>query len=159
MGRSGLKVSRACLGTMNFGTASGLAACDEIEARTIIDAFLAEGGNFVDTADLYSGGEAEQIVGRALGGRRDEVVVATKAFMPQGPGPNHRGLSRLHLTRALDASLRTARPRDRRVQPARRGRPVGPLPARRGSRAGHQDGQAHGDAAARRAPVGRPSPQ
>jgi aryl-alcohol dehydrogenase-like predicted oxidoreductase len=106
MGRSGLKVSRACLGTMNFGTASGLAACDESEARTIIDVFLAAGGNFIDTADVYSGGEAEQIAGRALRRRRDEVVIATKAFMPRGPGPNDRGLSRLHLSRALDASLR-----------------------------------------------------
>jgi aryl-alcohol dehydrogenase-like predicted oxidoreductase len=55
---------------------------------------------------VYCGGEAEQIVGRALRGRRDEVVLATKGFMPQGPGPNDRGLSRLHLTRALEASLR-----------------------------------------------------
>jgi aryl-alcohol dehydrogenase-like predicted oxidoreductase len=106
MGRSGLKVSRACLGTMNFGTSSGLAACDETEAGKIIGAFLADGGNFIDTADVYCGGEAEQIVGRALSGRRAEVVVATKGFMPQGPGPNDRGLSRLHLTRALEASLR-----------------------------------------------------
>jgi aryl-alcohol dehydrogenase-like predicted oxidoreductase len=106
MGRSGLKVSRACLGTMNFGTGSGLAACDETEARRIIDEFRAAGGNFIDTADVYSGGEAEQIVGRALRGRRDEIVLATKGFMPQGPGPNDRGLSRVHLTRALEASLR-----------------------------------------------------
>jgi aryl-alcohol dehydrogenase-like predicted oxidoreductase len=106
MGNSGLKVSRACLGTMNFGTSTGLAATDEAEARTIIDGFLGAGGNFIDTADVYNGGQAEEITGRALRGRRDEVVLATKGFMPQGPGPNDRGLSRLHLTRALDASLR-----------------------------------------------------
>jgi aryl-alcohol dehydrogenase-like predicted oxidoreductase len=106
MGRSGLKVSRACLGTMNFGTGTGLAASDEAEAGKIIDAFLAAGHNFIDTANVYNGGESEQIVGRALRGRRDEVVLATKGFMPQGPGPNDRGLSRVHLTRALDASLR-----------------------------------------------------
>jgi len=106
MGNSGLKVSRACLGTMNFGTSTGLAATDEPEARKIVDAFLAAGGNFVDTADVYNGGEAEEIVGRALRGRRDEVILATKGFMPQGSGPNDRGLSRVHLTRALEASLR-----------------------------------------------------
>ena len=106
MGNSGLKVSRACLGTMNFGASTGLAATGEPEAKKIIGAFLDAGGNFIDTADVYSGGEAEQITGRALGGRRDEVVLATKGFMPQGAGPNHRGLSRVHLTRALEASLR-----------------------------------------------------
>jgi aryl-alcohol dehydrogenase-like predicted oxidoreductase len=106
MGNSGLKVSRACLGTMNFGTHTGLAATGEPEAEKIIGAFLGAGGNFIDTADVYNGGDAEQITGRALRGRRDEVVLATKGFMPQGPGPNDRGLSRLHLTRALEASLR-----------------------------------------------------
>jgi aryl-alcohol dehydrogenase-like predicted oxidoreductase len=106
MGNSGLKVSRACLGTMNFGTSTGLAAAGEPEARKIIDAFLGAGGNFIDTADAYNGGEAEEITCRALRGRRDEVVLATKGFMPQGPGPNDRGLSRVHLTRALEASLR-----------------------------------------------------
>lgn len=106
MGRSGLKVSRACLGTMNFGTAGGLAASEEPEARRVIDAFLDGGGNFVDTADGYAGGQSEEIVGRAVRGKRESVVVATKGFLPQGPGPNDRGLSRVHLTRALEASLR-----------------------------------------------------
>lgn len=106
MGNSGLQVSRACLGTMNFGTTAGLGATDEPEAVKIIDAFLGAGGNFIDTADVYNGGEAEKIVGRALQGRRDEVVLATKGYMPQGSGPNDRGLSRVHLTRALEASLR-----------------------------------------------------
>ncbi|GAA4583327.1 aldo/keto reductase [Planotetraspora phitsanulokensis] len=91
---------------MNFGTSGGVAACDETEAARIVDAFLDAGGNIVDTADAYTGGESEQIVGRAVKGRRDQVVLATKAFLPQGPGPNDRGLSRVHLTRALEASLR-----------------------------------------------------
>ncbi|GAA2095881.1 aldo/keto reductase [Actinomadura alba] len=106
MGRSGLKVSRACLGTMNFGTSGGVGSCDEAEAGRIVDAFLDTGHNFVDTADMYTGGESEQIVGRAISGKRSSVVLATKAFLPHGPGPNDRGLSRAHLTRALEASLR-----------------------------------------------------
>jgi aryl-alcohol dehydrogenase-like predicted oxidoreductase len=105
MGRSGLKVSRACLGTVNFGTAWGLGV-EESEARPIIDAFLDSGHNFIDTAANYADGQSEEIVGRAVRGRRDSVVIATKGFMPQGPGPNDRGLSRVHLTRALEASLR-----------------------------------------------------
>ena len=105
MGRSGLKVSRNCLGAMNFGTAQD-APCGEDEARRIIDTFLDQGNNFIDTANVYTGGQSEEIVGRAVRSRRDEVVVATKARGPQGSGPNDVGLSRLHLTRALEASLR-----------------------------------------------------
>jgi aryl-alcohol dehydrogenase-like predicted oxidoreductase len=105
LGRSGLKVSRVCLGTANFGTAWGIGA-DEVDARKIIDAFLDAGHNFIDTADNYNDGQSEEIVGRAVRGRRDELVIATKVYQPQGPGPNARGLSRAHLTRALDASLR-----------------------------------------------------
>jgi aryl-alcohol dehydrogenase-like predicted oxidoreductase len=106
LGNSGLKVSRAALGTMNFGTGAGVGSCTEEEAREIIDAFLDAGHNLIDTADAYTGGQSEEIVGRAVKGRRDQVVVATKAYLPQGPGANDRGLSRQHLTRALDASLR-----------------------------------------------------
>jgi aryl-alcohol dehydrogenase-like predicted oxidoreductase len=101
LGQSGLKVSRAALGTMNFG-----GSCDESEARLIVDAYLDAGGNVVDTADVYTGGRSEQIVGRAIAAKRDSVVLATKGSGPQGPGPNERGLSRVHLTRALEASLR-----------------------------------------------------
>jgi aryl-alcohol dehydrogenase-like predicted oxidoreductase len=90
---------------MNFGTSGGVASCDEPEATQIVDAFLDAGGSLVDTADGYTGGQSEQIVGRAIKNKRDSVVLATKAFLPQGPGPNDRGLSRLHLTRALEASL------------------------------------------------------
>ncbi len=106
LGRSGLKVSRVCLGAMNFGVAHTAPWCDEPAARRIIDAFLAAGGNFIDTADNYTAGQSEEVIGRAVTGRRDAVVIATKARMPQGPGPNDRGLSRAHLVRALDASLR-----------------------------------------------------
>jgi aryl-alcohol dehydrogenase-like predicted oxidoreductase len=105
LGRSGLKVSRVCLGTMNFAVAEPPPWCDEAEARRIIDAFLDAGGNFIDTANNYALGQTEEVVGRAVKGRRDAVVIATKARSVQGPGPNDSGLSRLHLTRALDASL------------------------------------------------------
>ncbi|ONH52508.1 aldo/keto reductase [Frankia sp. CcI49] len=105
LGRSGLKVSRLALGTMNFGAGPG-APCDEPEARRIIDAFLDRGGNVIDTADIYTGGRSEEVVGRAIAARRDSVVLATKGAGPLGPGPNDRGLSRRHLSRALDASLR-----------------------------------------------------
>jgi aryl-alcohol dehydrogenase-like predicted oxidoreductase len=106
LGRSGLKISPVGLGAMNFGAPAGTAGCDEAEAGRIIGAFLDAGGTVIDTADGYSGGQSEEIVGRAVKGRRDAVVLATKAFLPQGPGPNDRGLSRVHLARALEASLR-----------------------------------------------------
>lgn len=106
LGRSGLKISPVCLGAMNFGAPAGTPGCDEAEAGRIIAAYLDAGGNIIDTADGYSGGQSEEITGRAVKGRRDSVVLATKAFLPQGPGPNDRGLSRVHLTRALEASLR-----------------------------------------------------
>ena len=104
LGNSGLKVSRACLGAMNFGTAG--APCEEDEARRTIDAFLDAGNNFIDTANVYTGGQSEEVVGRAVKDKRDDVVIATKARGPQGRGPNDMGTSRLHLTRALEASLR-----------------------------------------------------
>jgi aryl-alcohol dehydrogenase-like predicted oxidoreductase len=90
---------------MNFGTGDD-APCDEAEARRIIDAFLDAGHNFIDTANVYTGGQSEEVVGRAVASRRDSVVIATKGRGPQGPGPNDVGLSRVYLTRALDASLR-----------------------------------------------------
>jgi aryl-alcohol dehydrogenase-like predicted oxidoreductase len=106
LGRSGLSVSRAALGTMNFGTTKGVASVDEIEAERIVNEFLDSGHNLVDTADGYAGGQSEEIVGKTLAGKRDRVVLATKAFLPQGSGPNERGLSRIHLTKALEHSLR-----------------------------------------------------
>jgi len=105
LGKSGLKVSRACLGAMNFGLSNG-APCDEKEAQAIIDTFLDAGNNFIDTANVYTGGDSERIVGRAIKQKRHSVVLATKARGPQGRGPNDMGTSRVHLTRALEASLR-----------------------------------------------------
>lgn len=105
LGRSGLKVSRLCLGTMNFGNETW--GCDEPTSAKIIDRFLEAGGNFVDTANVYAGGRSEEIVGRAIAARRDEVVLATKGFNPsEGTGPNDRGNSRVNLTRSLEGSLR-----------------------------------------------------
>jgi aryl-alcohol dehydrogenase-like predicted oxidoreductase len=105
LGHSGLHVSRACLGAMMFGH-SDTAPCNEEEARRIIDAFLDGGGNFIDTANRYTAGESEEVVGRAIKARRDDVVLATKGFGPIGDGPNDMGLGRKYLTRALDGSLR-----------------------------------------------------
>jgi aryl-alcohol dehydrogenase-like predicted oxidoreductase len=105
LGHSGLKVSRPCLGAMMFGTGPD-APCDEADARRIIDAFLDAGHNFVDTANVYTGGQSEEVVGRAIRSRRDSVVLATKGRGPIGKGPNDQGLSRGYLVRALDASLR-----------------------------------------------------
>lgn len=105
LGKSGLKVSRACLGAMNFGTSEN-APCGEKEARRIIDAFLDAGNNFIDTANVYTGGQSEQVVGRSIKEKRHSVVLATKARGAQGTGPNDMGTSRVHLQRALDASLK-----------------------------------------------------
>jgi aryl-alcohol dehydrogenase-like predicted oxidoreductase len=105
LGRSGLHVSRACLGAMMFGHGDA-APTSEADSRRIIDAFLDTGANFIDTANLYTGGESEEVVGRAIKARRDDVVLATKGFMPIGQGPNDSGLGRKYLTRALEASLR-----------------------------------------------------
>ena len=105
LGNSGLQVSRACLGAMMFGHTNN-APTDETESRRIIDAFVDAGGNFVDTANVYVGGESEEVVGRAVKAKRDDVVIATKGFGPIGSGPNTMGLGRKYLTRALDESLR-----------------------------------------------------
>jgi len=98
-------VSELALGTMLFGEASdrGVAA-DGAEA--IVTRFLDIGGSHIDLADVYAGGQAEEIVGRVIRGRRGEVVLTTKARFPTGPGPNDQGLSRYHLVQGLEASLR-----------------------------------------------------
>ena len=109
LGRTGLRVSRLCLGTMTFGsTAWRPWILPEDAGRPFIRRALYAGINFFDTADMYSRGVSEQIVGRALNDftTRDQVVIATKAFFPMGDGPNDRGLSRKHLFDAIDASLR-----------------------------------------------------
>ena len=105
LGASGLQVSRPCLGAMMFGHGPD-APTSEPDSRRIIDAYLETGGNFIDTANIYTGGESEEVVGRAIKARRDDVVLATKGYGPIGTGPNTTGLSRKYLTRALEASLR-----------------------------------------------------
>ncbi len=103
LGRTGVQVSPLCLGAMNFGSPT-----PEDESLRIIDAALDGGINFIDTADVYNTGESERIVGKALkqNGRRDEVVLATKVNGEMGPGPNDRGISRYHIMKACDDSLR-----------------------------------------------------
>lgn len=102
LGRTGVKVSSLCLGTMMFGRSA-----DEGESVAIVHTALEQGINFVDTADAYSAGASERFVGKALsGGKRASVVLATKGFFPQdAKDPNARGLSRRHLIAACDASL------------------------------------------------------
>jgi aryl-alcohol dehydrogenase-like predicted oxidoreductase len=102
LGGTGLRVSTHCLGTMMFGAWGDP---DPDNGVGIIQRALDAGINFVDTADVYSAGESERIVGRALRGRRDEVVLATKVHGEMGPGPNDRGNSRTWIVRAIDASL------------------------------------------------------
>lgn len=102
LGRSGVTVSELCLGTMMFGGPT-----DESEARRIVDHAADNGVNFLDTADAYTEGRSEEICGRAVKARRDHWIVATKVANPTGgKGPNDRGLSRRHLHRAADASLK-----------------------------------------------------
>ena len=104
LGSTGTIVSAQCLGAMTFGNES-----DEATAHEQLDLFVERGGNFVDTADVYTRGRSEEIVGHWLAARpdmRDQIVIATKGRFPMGDGPNDAGLSRTHLGRALDASLR-----------------------------------------------------
>jgi aryl-alcohol dehydrogenase-like predicted oxidoreductase len=104
LGNSGTVVSTQCLGTMTFG-----AEADERASGAVLEAFVEAGGNFVDTADVYSKGVSEQIIGRWLAAHPTEarqIVLATKGRFPMGEGPNDLGLSRRHLRQALDDSLR-----------------------------------------------------
>jgi aryl-alcohol dehydrogenase-like predicted oxidoreductase len=109
LGRSGLRVSTITLGTMGFGGSGWAAAVGQIDvegARRQIGLARDAGVNLFDTADVYSSGTSEEILGRALGASRDEVLVATKVRMPMGEGPNDAGLSRHHIIRGAEASLR-----------------------------------------------------
>jgi aryl-alcohol dehydrogenase-like predicted oxidoreductase len=104
LGRTGVQVSSFCLGAMMFGSWGNP---DHEESIAIIHAALDAGVNFIDTADVYGAGESEEIVGKALaGGRRDDVVLATKFHNPMGEDPNRRGNSRRWITRAVEDSLR-----------------------------------------------------
>ncbi|HYV41808.1 MAG TPA: aldo/keto reductase [Thermoanaerobaculia bacterium] len=108
LGRSGLKVSRICLGMMTYGTPKWRPwVLDEEASRPFVKRALELGINFFDTADMYSDGVSEEVLGRAIRdfARREEVVIATKVFYPMGPGVNDRGLSRKHILNAIDASL------------------------------------------------------
>src|SRR4051794_30252734 len=106
LGRSGLRVSALTLGTMTFGDNPSVGTTDVAGARRQLDMCLDAGVNLIDTADVYSAGLSEEIVGEAIQGRRDRVLLATKARMPMGEGPNDAGLSRHHLIRSCEASLR-----------------------------------------------------
>ncbi|MDG4768083.1 aldo/keto reductase [Solwaraspora sp. WMMD406] len=103
LGRTGVEVSTLVLGAMNFSTAG---STSQQEATAIVDAALDAGINLIDTADMYGPAESEEMVGKAIAGRRDDIVLATKATMPIGDERNHRGSSRRWLVTALDDSLR-----------------------------------------------------
>jgi aryl-alcohol dehydrogenase-like predicted oxidoreductase len=109
LGASGLKVSALTMGTMTFGGRGGFANVGTTgvdEARRQVELCLEAGINLIDTADVYSGGLSEEILGQVLHGRRDEVLIATKVRMGMGPGPNDAGLSRHHILSGCEASLR-----------------------------------------------------
>src|SRR3954466_1628178 len=109
LGRSGLRVSALTMGTMTFGgqgVFGNVGDTDVDEARRQVDMCLDAGVNMIDTADVYSAGRSEEIVGEVLKGRRDDVLLATKVRMAMGPGPNDAGLSRHHIVSGCEASLR-----------------------------------------------------
>lgn len=102
LGRSGLKVSRVCVGTNMFGAGY----VDDSRAISVVDEAFNQGINFIDTADAYNSGLSEHVVGKAVAGHRHEFVIATKGFIATGPGVNDVGLSRKHLMDAVEGSLR-----------------------------------------------------
>jgi aryl-alcohol dehydrogenase-like predicted oxidoreductase len=105
LGRTGLKVSELCLGTMLFGNPT-----DEATAHQMLNRFVEAGGTFIDTADIYGRGASEEIVGRWLERRpRDDLVIATKAYCATGQGPNDEGSGRKHILSSVEASLRRLR--------------------------------------------------
>src|SRR3954452_13737220 len=106
LGRTGIRVSPYCLGAMKFGAWGNI---DHDDSVRIIHKALESGINFVDTADVYAQGESEEIVGKALEGRRDDVVLATKVHAPMGDDPNPRGNSRRWIVQEVENSLRRLR--------------------------------------------------
>src|ERR1035437_10129838 len=112
LGRSGLRISTLTLGTMTFGGSGKFAQVGQLgieEARRFIDRAVDAGVNLIDTADVYSDGGSGELVGGALAGRRENVLIATKVCFPTGAGPNDAGLSRSHILAACEASLRRLR--------------------------------------------------
>ncbi|MEU3254244.1 aldo/keto reductase [Streptomyces sp. NPDC006997] len=103
LGRTGVQVSTLALGAMNFGQ---IGRTTQEEATTLVDTALESGVNLIDTADWYGRGESEEMVGKAIAGRRDDIVLATKATMPMSDEPNHQGGSRRWVVTALENSLR-----------------------------------------------------
>ncbi|MFW5743446.1 MAG: aldo/keto reductase [Spirochaetota bacterium] len=101
VGRSGLKVSELCLGTMTFGHGT-----DQAEAKRMVDRAFDAGMNFFDTANSYADAQSEVFLGKALEGKRDHAVVATKFYNPTGSGPNDSGMSRYHIMNTVEASLK-----------------------------------------------------
>lgn len=101
VGRTGVRVSRLCFGTMSFGDTA-----DEAESARLFGAARGAGINFFDCANVYAGGRSEEILGRLIGGERDELVLTSKVFGRMGDGVNDRGLSRRHISRAVEASLK-----------------------------------------------------
>ncbi|PNR92522.1 aldo/keto reductase [Petrotoga sp. 9PWA.NaAc.5.4] len=101
LGKSGLKVSEVSLGTMTFGREA-----DEKEANKILEYYFDNGGNFIDTANVYAEGKSEEILGRALRGKRNNIVLATKVFFPTGKDFNEKGVSRNNILRAVENSLK-----------------------------------------------------
>ncbi|MGA8405886.1 MAG: aldo/keto reductase, partial [Candidatus Acidiferrales bacterium] len=110
LGRSGLKVPVFSMGTATFGQGDeffrAIGTTDVAEATRLVDICLDAGVNMFDTADIYHGGHSEEILGKAIGRRRDKVLISTKATFKMGPGPNEIGSSRSHLIHACEASLR-----------------------------------------------------
>jgi aryl-alcohol dehydrogenase-like predicted oxidoreductase len=109
LGNTGVFVSRICLGTMTFGGSGtffkNIGGLAQHDVNALVENSLDAGVNFIDTANMYSSGEAETLLGKALGQRRKDVVLASKVFARMGPGPNQVGLSRLHIMQEIEASL------------------------------------------------------
>lgn len=106
LGRTGLLVSEQCLGTMTFGGGQTIGGIDQATVDELVARSLDAGVNFVDTADVYSGGDAERMLGRALGDCRRDVILANKVRLKAGLRLNDIGLSRRHIIEAVEASLR-----------------------------------------------------
>lgn len=104
LGNSGLITSNLTLGTMIFGEASGRSTPED-EAIRMIDYYLDQGGNHLDTADVYAAGRSEEIVGKAIQSKRQDLILATKVRFPMGDNPNHVGLSRFHIMQGVESSL------------------------------------------------------